>query len=111
MLYKELLKKKVQGVNVQIVTEDNDINRKAPFRLEDEFETYKVSIQSLYKNIMHHKFCIIDLKTTIHGTYNWTNAAQYNNETISIDGNRETAEKFAEELMRLERNQPIKDTF
>ena len=56
---------------------------------------------------MHHKFCIIDLKTTIHGTYNWTKAAQYNKESISIDRNRETAEKFADEFMRLKRNQPI----
>ena len=56
---------------------------------------------------MHHKFCIIDLKTTIHGTYNWTKAAQYNKETISIDRNRKTAEKFADEFMRLKRNQPI----
>ncbi|MGF7142362.1 hypothetical protein HNQ56_000780 [Anaerotaenia torta] len=111
VLYKELLKKKVQGINVQIVIDDNDINCKVPFRLEDEFDTYRVSIQSLYKNIMHHKFCIIDLKTTVHGTYNWTNAAQYNKETICIDINRETAEKFAEEFMRLKRNQPIKDTF
>ena len=61
----------------------------------------------MYKNIMHHKFCIIDLKTTIHGTYNWTKAAQYNKESISIDRNRETAEKFADEFMRLKRNQPI----
>ena len=38
---------------------------------------------------------------------NWTKAAQYNKETISIDRNRETAEKFADEFMRLKRNQPI----
>ena len=21
---------------------------------------------------MHHKFCVIDLQTTIHGSYNWS---------------------------------------
>jgi phosphatidylserine/phosphatidylglycerophosphate/cardiolipin synthase-like enzyme len=107
VLYKELVKKKSEGVNVQIVIDDNDTNSKAPFRLENDFETYKVSIQSLYKNIMHHKFCIIDLKTSIHGSYNWTNAAQYNKETISIDRNRETTEKFADEFKCLKRNQPV----
>lgn len=107
VLYNELIKKKSEGLNIQIVIDNNDTNNNAQFRLEDSFETYKVSIFSLYKNIMHHKFCIIDLKTTIHGTYNWTKAAQYNKETISIDRNRETAEKFADEFMRLKRNQPI----
>lgn len=36
VLYKELLKKKSLCVNVQIVIDDNDRNRKAPFRLEDD---------------------------------------------------------------------------
>ncbi len=46
---------------------------------------YRINIQSYYKNIMHDKFCIIDLATVVHGTFNWTNAANYNRETISID--------------------------
>ena len=64
-----------------------------------------MSIESLYKNIMHDKFCIIDLQTVIHGTFNWTRAAQYNKETISIDKNRETAEKFADEFMKLKKKE------
>ena len=28
---------------------------------------------------MHHKFCVVDLKKVIHGSYNWTKKAQYNN--------------------------------
>lgn len=54
---------------------------------------------------MHDKFCIIDLQTVIHGTFNWTRAAQYNKETISIDKNRETAEKFADEFMKLKKKE------
>ena len=84
-LYNELLINKSQGVNIQIIIDDNEINGRAPFQLEDAFDTHWVSIQSLYKNIMHNKFCIIDLCTVVHGTYNWTRAAQYNKETISID--------------------------
>lgn len=60
-LFDELLKKKNQGVNVQVVLDSNERNNQAPFRLEDEFETYRITIQSCYKNIMHDKFCIIDL--------------------------------------------------
>lgn len=100
-IFNELIKKKQKGLNIQIILDDNDKNRKAPFRLEDYFETYWVNIESLYKNIMHDKFCIIDLQTVVHGSYNWTRAAQYNKETISIDRNRETAETFADEFLRL----------
>lgn len=100
-LYNILLKKKSQGVNVQIVIDDNETNRNVSFCLENEFETYRVSIKSLYKNIMHDKFCIIDLQTVIHGTFNWTNAANYNKETISIDNNVTTARSFADEFIKL----------
>lgn len=100
-LFDELVKKKNQGVNIQVVLDNNERNNQAPFILEDEFETYRITIQSGYKNIMHDKFCIIDLKTVIHGTFNWTNAASYNKETISIDKNSATAISFADEFMRL----------
>lgn len=50
---------------------------------------------------MHEKFCIIDLKTVIHGTFNWTNAANYNRETISIDKNSATSQVFADEFIKL----------
>ena len=104
-IFNELKKKKRQGLNIQIVIDDNDNNRNASFNLDENFEVYWVSIESLYKNIMHDKFCIIDLQTVIHGTFNWTRAAQYNKETISIDKNRETAEKFADEFMKLKKKE------
>nr|WP_294495323.1 phospholipase D-like domain-containing protein [uncultured Anaerosporobacter sp.] len=100
-LYDELVKKKIQGVNIQVVLDDNERNNQAPFTLEDEFETYRLTIQSYYKNIMHDKFCIIDLNTVIHGTFNWTNAANYNKETVSIDKNLATARVFADEFIKL----------
>ncbi|MDD3142013.1 MAG: phospholipase D-like domain-containing protein [Lachnospiraceae bacterium] len=100
-LFDELVKKKNQGVNIQVVLDDNERNSQAPFKLEDEFETYRVTIQSYYKNIMHDKFCVIDLKTAIHGTFNWTNAANYNKETVSIDKNSATARVFADEFIKL----------
>lgn len=108
VLYKELLKKKAQGVTIEIVMDDNDKNRNAEFDLGASFPTHWVTIESLYKNIMHEKFCIIDLNTVIHGTFNWTKAANYNKETISIDRNRTTAEAFADEFMKLKKSKMIK---
>lgn len=103
VLYKELLKKKKEGILIEIVLDDNEKNRNADFNLSEEFDTYWISIESFYKNIMHDKFCIIDLCTVVHGTFNWTKAANYNKETISIDRNRTTAESFADEFMSLKK--------
>lgn len=100
-IFNELVKKKKQGVNVQVVIDDNQKNSSAPFRLEDHFETYRISITSRYNNIMHDKFCIIDLHKVVHGTFNWTNAANYNKETISVDDNTATAREFADEFIKL----------
>lgn len=100
-LYDVLLEKKKEGVNIQIVIDDNDKNRETSFVLEEAFETQRVQILSRYKNIMHEKFCVIDLTTVVHGTFNWTNAANYNKETISVDRNSATARTFAEEFIKL----------
>lgn len=101
VLYNELEKKKRQGVTIEIVVDDNEKNRNAEFDLDSKFITHLLTIQSLYKNIIHDKFCIIDLQTVIHGTFNWTKAANYNKETISMDNNSTTAEAFADEFIKL----------
>lgn len=103
VLYQELLKKKKAGLTIEIILDDNSTNHKAPFNLDEEFNVHWVSIESAYKNIMHNKFCIIDFATVIHGTFNWTNAANYNKETCNIDKNRAIAEKFADEFMKIKR--------
>jgi phosphatidylserine/phosphatidylglycerophosphate/cardiolipin synthase-like enzyme len=50
---------------------------------------------------MNNKFCVIDLEKIIHGSYNWTNKAQYNNETILIIDSRLEAEKFADQFLKI----------
>ena len=96
-----LLKKKQQGLVIEIALDDCDRNHNAEFSLEDDFPVYWITVQSYYQNIMHEKFCVIDLYTSIHGTFNWTKAANYNKEHISIDKNHSTAAAFADEFMKL----------
>ena len=103
ILHEELLKKKKQGLTIEIILDDNSINHNARFDLEDNFDVHWVTIESAYTNKMHNKFCIIDFSTVIHGTFNWTNAANYNKETINIDKNRVLAEKFADEFVKLKK--------
>jgi len=63
------------------------------------FETYLVPKSS--SKLMHNKFCVIDLSRVIHGSYNWTNKARYNDETISLIENRAAAEDFASQFVKL----------
>lgn len=96
-----MLKKKQKGLDIKIIIDDNEVNDRAPFKLEDDFETYRVDMEFRYKNIMHRKFCVIDLDVAMHGTFNFTNAANYNKENWDIDHNRDTARKYAEEFVKM----------
>jgi len=100
-LLRILYERKKEGLNVQIIVIDDEINQKYGIEYEKYFEAYRKKPEGKYQNIMHHKFCIIDLKTVIHGSYNWTTKAQYNKETITIDTSKELAEKFATEFINL----------
>ncbi|MEY8869890.1 phospholipase D-like domain-containing protein [Meridianimaribacter flavus] len=100
-LMRELYNKKQEGLNVRLVVLDDEINAKYGFMYEDYFETKRAKPTGAFKNIMHHKFCIIDLKTVVHGSYNWTNKARWNKETVSVDVSRELAEKFASEFIQI----------
>jgi hypothetical protein len=51
---------------------------------------------------MHHKFCIIDKKIVITGSYNWTNKAQTNFENIVIIENEiENSKNYLQEFSNL----------
>ena len=100
-LYTILCQKKKEGLNIQVLIIDDDINANSNLNYGQDFHTIKVPKKGCFENIMHNKFCVIDLKTVIHGTYNWTNKAKYNEETIVIENGRENVEKFAEQFIKL----------
>lgn len=102
-LFEELLKKKEEGIDVKVIIVDDDINKKYGFPFEDHFDTYRVPGRGIYENIMHNKFCVIDLKTVISGSYNWTRKAQYNDESIDIKNSREAAEPYATKFIELKK--------
>lgn len=102
-LFELLKEKKSSGVNIQVIIIDDEINARTALDFENHFETYRVAKKGFFENIMHHKFCIVDLKTVIHGSYNWTVKAQYNSESISVDTSRELAEKYADQFLKLKK--------
>jgi len=96
-----LYKKAKQGVNIQIVLNDDKINSTLKEKLKEHFEVFLAPSNDKFSKLMHNKFCIIDLEKVIHGSYNWTNKAQYNNETISIIDSRLEAKKFADQFLKI----------
>lgn len=100
-IFEKLITKRDQGINVQLVIIDDEINTDSGLKYDTELETYKIPKLGEYQNLMHNKFCVIDLKTVIHGSYNWTKKAQFNRESITVLHDRRNAEKFAEEFVKL----------
>lgn len=96
-----LYKKAKQGVNIQIVLNDDKINSTLKEKLQEHFEVFFAPSNDKFNKLMHNKFCIFDLEKVIHGSYNWTNKAQYNSETISIIDSRLEAKKFAEQFLKI----------
>lgn len=98
-IYKELLIKKEQGLNVRIITSDEESNSVLLSRLEGNFDTKKYP--KVRFNRLHSKFCIIDLEYVLHGSYNWSFNATGNVETLATALDKDFVNKFADEFVKL----------
>ena len=96
ILFQPLLLKSRLGVFVELVTNHDEINIS---------DTNKISFNKLIEaggvihwnktnHLMHDKFCIIDDKIVITGSYNWTNKAENNDESISFSYNEGNTLRF-----------------
>ncbi|NNH01486.1 phospholipase D-like domain-containing protein [Acinetobacter sp. ANC 5414] len=92
-----------KGVNIRIIVNDDEITNSKGITFENtQIEYYKIQQQNgAFNNLMHHKFCIIDFKKVITGSFNWTIKASFNNENITVIEQKEQAEKFADEFIKL----------
>ena len=100
-LHDALMTKRKAGVDVKVILNDDEINRKSGLDFQKGLETKWISPNGYFKNIMHHKFCVIDLKKVLHGSYNWTNKAKFNQENLSATEDRAFAEDFARKFVQL----------
>ncbi|MEK4143993.1 phospholipase D-like domain-containing protein [Paenibacillus sp. FSL L8-0333] len=98
-IFDELLLRKNAGVQIRIITSDEESNRFLITKLVTNFETIKVPLTG--KNRLHDKFCIIDFEFVMHGSYNWSKNARENDETLATALDRDFVRKFADEFMRL----------
>jgi len=99
-LFGILLEKAKADVRIDLILAEKEDNKWLPF---DELESEGADITWISGEsfgMMHQKFCIIDNKTLINGSYNWTvNASKNNQENIVITKESpELINKFAEQF-------------
>ena len=100
VIYQELLAKKKQGLNVRIIVSQEDPNKNMISILkENKFDVVVIPRWgNRGYNRKHDKFCIIDMDYVMHGSYNWTTTANYNEETSATALDHELVAKFAKSL-------------
>ena len=102
VLYQELVRRKQAGIHIRVIVSDEDSNKKLLPKIKENFECVVVRRMGTWgTNRMHDKFCIVDLDYVMHGSYNWTNAANYNNETLVTTVDHNLVKNFADEFMKL----------
>lgn len=83
-LYDIINQKAEQGVKIQIILADNEDNSKLDFeRLRLKGVTVE-KVKNVGYGMMHQKFCVIDRKIAITGSYNWSYNAKNNHESVVI---------------------------
>jgi len=102
-IYDLLVQKTEEGIDVRIIVSKDEINKTKYDKYKDKLNIKGYPKFGVYNdNLMHNKFCVIDLKKVIHGSYNWSKKAEYNKETVEIVDDRKVAEDFAEQFKQLQ---------
>ena len=99
-----LQEKARKGVSVQLVISAHDFNDHDRYQTLSDLggEIYVVGSKDITGNdFMHNKFCVIDYKTVITGSYNWTNNATTNEENIVIINDSKVARQYSAKCVEL----------
>lgn len=101
-IYDLLIQKKEEGLDIRIIISKDEINKSKYDKYKDFLDIWEYPKFGMYNdNLMHNKFCVIDLKKVVHGSYNWSRKAEYNRETVEVAEDRKHAEEFAEQFKKL----------
>lgn len=101
-LTQALYEQSIRGVDIQLVVDNNYIDRDFSTQLENtNIEIIDDSSRSSrYDNLMHHKFCIIDNTDVIFGSANPTGFGLQRNENIvlKVNNSPQLAQEFVSEF-------------
>lgn len=101
VISEEIIAAKKRGVSVSVITDNDKINDKgSDIRwLADEGIRIRIDEASSH---MHHKFCIIDKKILLTGSYNWTkSAADRNQENLLVTEDPKMVKAYLNEYQKL----------
>ncbi|QJD95712.1 hypothetical protein HH214_07420 [Mucilaginibacter robiniae] len=94
-LFDILLRKLSEGVHIEVIIADNQENEKLDFNLLTLQGASVHKIKNAGYGTMNQKFCVIDKRIALHGSYNWTvNAKKNNQESIISTNHQETIESL-----------------
>ena len=108
-IIKELTECLLKGVQVEIIIND-DIRFKNNKNKLIDFENKggKIFLYDTNSSLMHNKFCVIDLCTTLTGSFNWSYGALFHQENIVVENkNIDVAHKFALQFNKLKQNSTL----
>jgi hypothetical protein len=88
-LYQIVADKLAEGVHVEIIIADNQENEKLDFDALADKGAAVFKIRNSGYGIMNQKFCVIDKRIALHGSYNWSVNAKKNNQESIISTNHE----------------------
>lgn len=104
-LIKKLQELKDKGINIKILVTKDKFNIYKQGKLVNASNSFKIvnipKGTSKYKNDMHNKYCVIDNKKVVDGSYNWSNHAKYNEEHIIIVESELIAKMYKENFYRI----------
>lgn len=87
---------------LRVVVSEEEANRYLLPDIMENFDCVVVPRTGKYEtNRMHDKFCIVDLDYVMHGSYNWTKAANYNGETLVTTVDHNLVRNFADEFLKI----------
>jgi hypothetical protein len=87
-LFSILCEKAKEGIQVELLMANHEINHDCNINYRELTNNggkiFWIGKEGAYAPLMHNKFCIIDNSILIFGSYNWTQKAKSNHESITV---------------------------
>lgn len=103
-LFEELVNLSRKGIQIQLLLNQDEINENSgldyPILFRNGGMVFFVNAREI---LMHNKFCVIDKRTVLNGSFNWTRKASSNLENLTIIRDIPASNKFIEQFESLKK--------